>query len=170
MIPTLWKEENVNTRLIPVVAIIGVLTPLLLGAGTPSQSTRSGSATPRHVQYYNDGVKAQAQGDYERAVRLYQKALKAQPDFPDALNNLGFSLRSVGKQYMDQAMQAYDKALSLKSDHQQALEYQGELYLWRGDLLKAYRNYQRLDGMGSREAGDLRQHIDRVLAEAKQIR
>jgi tetratricopeptide (TPR) repeat protein len=164
------KEENVNARSIPFVAIVAVLVPLLLGAGTPSQSTRSQSATPKHVQYYNDGVKAQAQGDYERAVKLYQKALKAQPDFPDALNNLGFSLRSIGKQYMDQAMQSYDKALSLKSDHQQALEYQGELYLWRGDLLKAYGNYQRLEGMGSREAGELKQHIDHVLAEAKQIR
>jgi tetratricopeptide (TPR) repeat protein len=164
------KEENVNTRSIPLIAVVAILMPLLLGAGTPSQSTRSESATPRHVQYYNDGVKAQAQGDYERAVKLYEKALRVQPDFPDALNNLGFSLRSIGKQYMDQAMQAYDKALGLKSDHQQALEYQGELYLWRGDLLKAYGNYQRLDGMGSREAGELKQHIDRVLAEAKQIR
>lgn len=159
-----------NARLIPLAVAVAALVPLLMGAGTPSKSTRSESATPRHVQYYNDGVKAQAQGDYERAVKLYQKALKVQPEFPDALNNLGFSLRSIGKQYMDEAMQAYNKALSLKSDHQQALEYQGELYLWRGDLMKAYGNYQRLDGMGSREAGDLKQHIDRVLAEAKQIR
>jgi tetratricopeptide (TPR) repeat protein len=164
------KEENVNARSIPLIAVVAILMPLLLGAGTPSRSTRSDSATPKHVQYYNDGVKAQGQGDYERAVKLYQKALKAKPDFPDALNNLGFSLRSIGKQYMDEAMQAYNKALSLRSNHQQALEYQGELYLWRGDLLKAYGNYQRLDGMGSREADDLKQHIDRVLAEAKRIR
>ncbi len=159
-----------NARSIPLVVVVAAVVPLLIGAGTPSKSTRSESATPRHVQYYNDGVKAQAQGDYERAVKLYQKALNAEPNFPDALNNLGFSLRSIGKQYMDQAMQAYDKALNLKSNHQQALEYQGELYLWRGDLLKAFGNYQRLDGMGSREAGELKQHIDRVLAEAKQIR
>lgn len=159
-----------NARSIPLAVVVAAVVPLLIGAGTPSKSTRSESATPRHVQYYNDGVKAQAQGDYERAVKLYQKALKAEPNFPDALNNLGFSLRSIGKQYMDQAMQAYDKALNLKSNHQQALEYQGELYLWRGDLLKAFGNYQRLDGMGSREAGELKQHIDRVLAEAKQIR
>jgi tetratricopeptide (TPR) repeat protein len=160
----------VNARSIPLAVVVAVLLPLLIGAGTPSKSTRSAPATPKHVQYYNDGVKAQQRGDYGRAIKLYEKALNTEPNFPDALNNLGFSLRSIGKQYMDDAMRAYDKALRLKGNHQQALEYQGELYLWRGDLLKAYGNYKRLDGMGSREAGDLKQHIDRVLAEAKQIR
>lgn len=158
-----------NARSTPLI-VVAVLVPLLIGAGTPSQSTRSAPATPKHVQYYNDGVEAQKRGDYERAVKLYEKALKTDPNFPDALNNLGFSLRSIGKQYLDQAMQAYDKALKLKGDHPQALEYQGELYLWRGDVLKAYTNYQRLGGMGSREAGELKQHIDRVVAEAKQVR
>ncbi len=156
-----------NTR--STLLVVAVFVPLVIGAGTPSKSTRSVPETPRHVQYYNDGVKAQKEGDYERAVKLYERALKVEPNFPDALNNMGFSLRSIGKQYMDQAMQAYDKALKLKGNHPQALEYQGELYLWRGDVLKAYTNYQRLDGMGSREAEELRQRINHVVGEAKQI-
>lgn len=141
--------------------------PLLIGASTPSEST---PAPAKHVKYYNQGVAAQNQKNYERAVKLYQKALRVKPDYPDALNNLGFSLRSIAKQYMEQAMQHYNKALRLQRNHAEALEYQGELYLWRGELLKANENYQRLRHLNSREAADLKRHIDRVIAEAKQVR
>lgn len=144
------------------------VVPLLIGASTPSVSTPA-PATPKHVKYYNQGVEAQDQGDYERAVQLYRKALRKNPNFPDALNNLGFSLRSIGKQYLDEAMQHYNKALKLQGDHQQALEYQGELYLWRGELLKANENYHRLQRLNSREALKLKKHLDQVVAAAKQL-
>ncbi len=157
-----------NTRLTALLLVV-IFVPLLMGAVTPSQSSRA-PATPKHVKYYNQGVTAQNQKDYEGAVRLYQKALRVKPDYPDALNNLGFSLRSIGKRYMDEAMQAYDKALSLKRNHEGALEYQGELYLWRGDLLKANENYQRLRSVNSGEADKLKRQIDQVVGQAKQIR
>ncbi|MFQ6023211.1 MAG: tetratricopeptide repeat protein [Acidiferrobacterales bacterium] len=147
--------------------LLVAISPLLIGASTPSDSA---PAPAKHVKYYNQGVKAQNKGDYERAIRLYQKALRAKPDYADALNNLGFSFRSIAKQYMEQAMQHYNKALSVQQNHAEALEYQGELYLWRGQLLKANQNYQRLRGLNSPEATELKQHIDRVVAEAKQIR
>ncbi|MFQ5757649.1 MAG: tetratricopeptide repeat protein [Acidiferrobacterales bacterium] len=160
-----------KTRL-PLLFVAILLTaavPLLLGAGTPSKSTPPRASVSKDVKYYNQGVKAQNQGDYQRAVELYRKALRVNPNFADALNNLGFSLRSIGKQYMDEAMQSYDRALQLKRDHQQALEYQGELYLWRGQLQKANENYQRLRRLNSREATKLKKHLDRMVAQAKQI-
>lgn len=157
-----------NTRLTALLLVV-VSVPLLIGASTPSQSSRA-PATPKHVKYYNQGVKAQNQKDYEGAVRLYQKALRVNPDYPDALNNMGFSLRSIGKRYMDEAMQAYDKVLKLKRNHEGALEYQGELYLWRGELLKANENYQQLRSVSSREAAKLKRHIDQIVGQAKQIR
>lgn len=145
------------------------LVPLLMAASTPSVSTPS-KTTAKHVKYYDQGVEAQKQGDFQRAVKLYQKALRVKPDFADALNNMGYSLRSIAKQYMDEAMESYNKALRAQKDHEQALEYQGELYLWRGQLLKANENYKRLKDMNSREASELKGHLDRVLAEAKRVR
>lgn len=145
------------------------LVPLLMAASTPSVSTPS-KTTAKHVKYYDQGVEAQKQGDFQRAVKLYQKALRVKPDFADALNNMGYSLRSIAKQYMDEAMESYNKALRAQKNHEQALEYQGELYLWRGQLLKANENYKRLKGMNSREASELKGHLDRVLAEAKRVR
>ncbi|MFQ5936762.1 MAG: tetratricopeptide repeat protein [Acidiferrobacterales bacterium] len=153
-----------------LLLFVTLVAPLLIGAGTPSQSTPRAPSTPKHVKYYNQGVEAQKQKDYDRAIELYEKALKIQPDFPDALNNLGFSLRSIAMQYMDEAMRAYEKALKLQNNHAEALEYQGELYLWRGEPLKAYQNYLRLSNMNSREAAELKRHLDRVVAQARKIR
>ncbi|MFQ5995328.1 MAG: tetratricopeptide repeat protein [Acidiferrobacterales bacterium] len=149
--------------------VVALFVPMLMGAGTGSPSTPA-AKTEKHTKYYNQGLKAQKRGDYARAIGLYEKALRAKPDFPDALNNLGFSLRSVARQYMEQAMVQYDKALQLRRNHAGALEYQGELYLWRGEVLKAYQNYQKLARMNSREAAELKGHIDRVVTQARQIR
>lgn len=152
------------TKYLPLLLI--PVIPLLIAASTPSVST----SPAKHEKFYNQGVKAQKKGDYQRAVKLYEKALKAKPDFADALNNLGYSLRNIAKQYMDEAMQSYNKALQIQKDHQQALEYQGELYVWRGQLLKANENYKQLKRMNSPEAAELKERLDRVLAEAKQLR
>lgn len=152
------------TKYLPLLLI--PVIPLLIAASTPSVSTSSA----KHEKFYNQGVEAQEKGDYQRAVKLYEKALKAKPEYADALNNLGYSLRNIAKQYMDEAMQSYNKALKIQKDHEQALEYQGELYVWRGQLLKANENYKQLERMNSPEAAELKQHLDRVLAEAKQLR
>ncbi len=152
------------TKYLPLLLV--PVIPLLIAASTPSVSTSSA----KHERLYNDGLEAQKKGDYQRAVKLYEKALKAKPDFADALNNLGYSLRNIAKQYMDEAMQSYNRALQIQKDHEQALEYQGELYVWRGQLLKANENYKQLKRMNSPEAAELKGHLDRVLAEAKQLR
>jgi len=160
-------EEGKMPKYLPLLLI--PVIPLLIAASTPSVSTPS-TASPKHVKLYNQGVEAQKKGDYQRAVKLYRKALKAKPDFADALNNMGYSLRNIAKQYMDEAMQSYNKALQIQKDHQQALEYQGELYVWRGQLLKANENYKQLKRMNSPEATELKEHLDRILAKAKQLR
>ncbi len=157
-------EEGTMTKYLPLLLV--PVIPLLIAASTPSVSTSSA----KHERLYNDGLEAQKKGDYQRAVKLYEKALKAKPDFADALNNLGYSLRNIAKQYMDEAMQSYNRALQIQKDHEQALEYQGELYVWRGQLLKANENYKQLKRMNSPEAAELKGHLDRVLAEAKQLR
>lgn len=151
------------TKYLPLALI--PLVPLLIAASTPSVSTSSA----KHERLYNDGIEAQKKGDYQRAIKLYQRALKAKPDFADALNNLGYSQRHIAKQYMDAAMKSYNSALRIQKNHQQALEYQGELFVWRGQLLKANENYNKLKRMNSPEATELKKYLDRVLVEAKQI-
>ncbi len=148
--------------------VVVALVPLLMGAGSPSPSIRP-SPAPDYLKYYDNGVKAQARNDFQDAVRRYRKAVELKPDYPDALNNLGFSLRSIAKGYLEEADQAYQKALALKADHERALEYQGELYLWKGELAKAAENAKRLQRLNSKEAAALKQKLDVILTEAKKL-
>jgi Flp pilus assembly protein TadD len=149
------------------LCVVVVAVPFLMGAGSPSTAPRP--ATPEFEKAYNSGVQAQNRKDYPEAVRWYRKALELKPDYPDALNNLGFSLRSIAKGYLDQAAQAYQKALTLNTNHEQALEYQGELYLLEGQLTKAAENLKRLEQLHSRDVGDLKPKLDAILAEAKKL-
>ncbi|MFY8147869.1 MAG: tetratricopeptide repeat protein [Prochlorococcaceae cyanobacterium] len=52
-----------------------------------------------------------AQGNYKTAIRHYQSALRAKPDYPVALNNLAYALEK--QQKIDEAREAYTKALAL---------------------------------------------------------
>lgn len=52
-----------------------------------------------------------AQEQYDLAVRQYKEALEQLPDYPTALNNLGFVYEK--KQLIAQALESYDLALTL---------------------------------------------------------
>ena len=75
----------------------------------------------------------------------------------------------IGKAYMEEAGEAYQKALSADRNHDEALEYQGELYLWWGKLTEANRNLERLKRMNSPEAKELEDKLDLILQQAKQL-
>ncbi|WP_221074172.1 tetratricopeptide repeat protein [Agarivorans aestuarii] len=61
----------------------------------------------------------------------------------DAWNLLGFSLRKQG--HYQQALYAYQQALSIKPSHLGALEYSGELYLSLQELARAEQNLALLE-------------------------
>lgn len=141
----------------------------LTGAGSPSISRPPAPAEPAEVRYYNDGVKAERAGDYARAVELYRRAIGEKRDFPDAHNNLGFSLRKIADGYIQQAMKEYTEALRSAPNHAAALEYQGELYLELGDLKKARDNIDKLQKLNPSEAAKLKARLDKLVAEAKAL-
>ena len=143
--------------------------PLLMGAGSSSSSSSSSSSTPKYEKYFNNGVKAQDKKDYDEAVQWYEKALKDKPDHADSWNNLGFSLRMIGKRYLQAAGKAYQSALKVDANHDEALEYQGELFLWWGKLTEANQNLERLKKMNSPEAKELGEKLERILQEAKKL-
>lgn len=160
-------------KLHTVVALV-LVVPLLLLSATESRSSggsdnASSSGSSKYDKYYKKGEDAQKREKYEEAVKHYQRALKAKPKDPDVLNNLGFSLRSIGKQYMAEAAKAYDAALRADGSHEGALEYQGELYLWMGELSKANANLRKLEQLNSDEAAELREEIEAILAQAKKL-
>ncbi|HEY9752908.1 MAG TPA: tetratricopeptide repeat protein [Coleofasciculaceae cyanobacterium] len=56
-----------------------------------------------------------AQEQYDLAIRQYKEALKADPTYTTALNNLGHAYER--KQLTSQALAAYDQALAIEPDN-----------------------------------------------------
>jgi len=81
-------------------------------------------------------------GDFDEAITMLEEIVFFEPEDADALNLLGFSLRSTDRD--DEAMEMYNEALAVDPDHQGALEYQGELFLKMGDQASAEANLQKL--------------------------
>lgn len=150
-----------------IVKPIFCLLTLFLFATLEAKSTPS--KTPEYIHYYNEGVVAMQNRDYEDAIISYKEAIALKKDFPDAWNNLGYCYRMVAKSYLVQAGEAYSNALEDDPAHEGALEYQGEYYLMLGELNRAYENYQVLKKMKSSEAKELKSSIDPILKEARTI-
>ncbi len=106
------------------------------GGGTSSSAS---SATRND---YLAGKKAVDAGDYERAIALLTRAVKADPRDADSYNLLAFSYRKLGR--FDEAMRHYNTALDIDANHRGANEYIGELYLQLGDLAHAESHLTRL--------------------------
>ena len=60
-------------------------------------------------------------------------------------NLMGYSLRKTATPDLDAAERHYAEALRIDPKHRGALEYSGELYLMKGDLLKAEQRLAMLD-------------------------
>ena len=64
---------------------------------------------------------------YDEALPALRQIDQQNPNNPDVLNLIGFSLRRTGK--TDEALDYYNRALALNPQHRGANEYLGELYL-----------------------------------------
>ena len=72
-------------------------------------------------------TKALSKNDYENGYSLSKIASSKYPENANAWNYLGFSSRKLGK--YEESETAYKMALSIKPNHEGALEYYGELHL-----------------------------------------
>jgi len=134
---------------------------------------------------YNDGVKkmekakkqwqesktdkdrAKAVKSFEKAADKYVEALQFNPNYPEALNNLAFSLRVTGR--YGEAMAHYNRAIELRPDFMQAHEYRARAFLALDSVAQAQGEYQWLiDHKHQGEADTLKVAIDAwVLAKAE---
>src|SRR4030095_17145029 len=64
---------------------------------------------------------------YDEALPALRQIDQQNPNNPDVLNLIGFSLRRTGK--TDEALDYYNRALALNPTHLGANEYLGEIYL-----------------------------------------
>ncbi len=62
---------------------------------------------------------------YDEALACYEKAIGVKPDFVQAMNNRGVTLRALGR--IDEALASFDEALTLKPDFAKALSNRNQL-------------------------------------------
>jgi tetratricopeptide (TPR) repeat protein len=60
---------------------------------------------------YNLGLKASEKEDYKNAIKHYKEAVKIDPEFAFAFDNLGICYRKIGK--YEEAIEAYKKSLKI---------------------------------------------------------
>lgn len=105
------------------------------------------------VEYEADAVKTtdakkieraneKAQKYYEKAFKEFSLATEKMPTMYEAWNYVGFTQRHLG--HYDAALVAYAKALALKPNYPEALEYRGEAFLGLNALEDAKQSYLSL--------------------------
>jgi tetratricopeptide (TPR) repeat protein len=136
---------------------------------TPQQKARGA---------YNDGVRLVKKGDkaqqaaseatdagkkdkatheahdaYAGALTKFTESTGLDPTLHEAWNYVGYTNRKLGN--YDDALAAYDKALSIKPGYPDALEYRGEAYLGLGRIPDAQQAYLDLYAGNRALAGKL---------------
>jgi len=133
--------------------IVGVLMVLVTGLIVPQHRVYANETSPEEmeasnnpnkavVSLYDQGVDASQKNDFQKALPLFEEALRADPDNPDILNMLAHSQRKIG--LIDESITNYKKALELRPKFPEAHEYLGEAYIQAAmrevETLKNYGN------------------------------
>ncbi|MEC8109090.1 MAG: tetratricopeptide repeat protein [Pseudomonadota bacterium] len=124
-----------------------ILTVILISIGAQTALGAGGDNNYASVAQkptgYNEAVALIVAEKYQEAILPLQSAEKMAQNDADIQNLLGFVHRKTGR--LDAAGGYYRRALEINPKHKGALEYQGELFLMRGDKDAAQANLAKLD-------------------------
>jgi tetratricopeptide (TPR) repeat protein len=111
--------------------------------------------------HFKKGFDYQNQGDLDKALEEYNKALELNPNYVQVYTNLGTVY--LGKEDYDRAIQHFKKSLELNYLDKKAHYNIGVAYLYKGEAEKAEEHLKFLKNIRS-EMGDV---LERKIAESK---
>lgn len=125
----------------------------------------TGSVKPQRLDYLNEALALERQGDFEAAIVSYRLALRDHPGDPRILQNLAIVLSRTGK--LDEAVRHYRKALDLDPQLAGAHYGLGFLLMRKGDTGTAARHLRAFLGNPPRgpEAQRWIEHAEAALRE-----
>jgi tetratricopeptide (TPR) repeat protein len=93
-------------------------------------------------QLFTEGAKYIEQGQYDKAIELYQRGIKVEPKSAMGYNLLGmayrFKFNQTGEQmWRDKEIESFEKAIELAPDFAVALINLGATYYYSGEKQKA---------------------------------
>jgi tetratricopeptide (TPR) repeat protein len=118
---------------------------------TPLQQEVGSSA----FKVYNQGVDLMRAKKFAAAQIKFEQAIRDNPDFAEAHNNLGFTLRQQGPQNYAKALEHYNKAIQLKPSMAETYEYRGVLFAKMGKKSDAEKDLATLKKLNPKLAGEL---------------
>lgn len=111
-------------------------------ASNNEESDLSMSNNPLAQSAYNMGIQFMKQNDLENAVSQFEKAVKIDPRFVFAWDNLGVCRRKTGK--LDESLEAYNKSLELDPKGVTPLHNIPVVYEFQKKFEQAVAAYQRI--------------------------
>ena len=115
---------------------------MLVGAAGGAPSDEGNEQALLSDADYAAALSALKVNDFPSALPRLEAALKRFPLAADLHNELGYTLRKLGR--LDQAFEHYKRALTIDPRHRGAHEYIGEAYLMAGDLANAEKHLTAL--------------------------
>ncbi len=123
--------------------------------------------TPAEIAAYNRGVTALDAKDYAQARKHFEEALALDEEFPEAHNNLAYSLRMHSLDNADTSLQHYNRALELAPKFPQALYYRGVLFVQLGRAADAEKDRAALEALGIGEPKEYAAELAKVIKAGK---
>jgi tetratricopeptide (TPR) repeat protein len=111
-------------------------------AGTEKQNENSVSNDKKALEFYSQGLKASKDGDYKKAVEAFEKAVKQDPKFAFAWDNLGLNYRRLND--FDKAIESYSKSLKIDPDGMMPLQNIAVAYQYKKEYKNAIDAYEKL--------------------------
>jgi tetratricopeptide (TPR) repeat protein len=143
-----------------VGAALSLLTPAVQSDESDPLPAPKGTPHEQAIRAYNEGVTLMRAKHYSAAQEKFEQALALDEALAEAHNNLAFSLRMQGTQFIERALRHYDRALDLKPDLARAYMYRGVLFTQMGDLTRARADHAQLLQLDQ----ELAARLERVIA------
>src|SRR6201987_6538333 len=160
LLPHSQNNETVMKSYFTLFTIYIIATGTALGAGSKTGGAALKSeqgAQPGQVS--NQGSQLMHAKKFAEAQVKFEQALAENPNFAEAHNNLGYSLRKQGPQNYSKALEHYNKAIQLKPNLAEAYEYRGVLFLKMGRKVDAEKDLATLKGLKTKLATELEHAI-----------
>ncbi|HVZ78762.1 MAG TPA: tetratricopeptide repeat protein [Gemmatimonadaceae bacterium] len=122
---------------------------------------------PKRLDYLNEALALERQGDYDAALTSYRLALRDHPNDPKILQNMAIAYSRTSR--MEDAIRCYRKALELAPNLSGAHYGLAYLLLKRGDRAGAMQHLEAFLAKppSGEEANRWVQHAEQTLAELR---
>ena len=122
---------------------------------------------PNEIEAYNRGIDARDDKNYPVARKYFEAALQLNEQFPEAHNNLAYTLRMISLDDADASLKHYARALELAPGFPQALYYRAILYVQLDRTADAEADRATLAAQDNKDARKYADTLAKIIKRGK---